>query len=371
MARSKSLVLALLCWAALAHGQIDCAKPPADPGPRLSAHLKDYAEACAQAPAEKRLREWKLPAKEDQVAPIVLAWRELATDFDKLAARAAAQPDALKQVLQRIAHRAQATAFDVATLSQGKTRPDVTSFGKVAWEIPAKGLILPAIGDLSEIQVDLQLDPLCKDRAAATCRAALEHGRELMLHWKTAENLSQLASEATVAAIAKQVAAKEALWNRYLYDSKPMLPPDFFLTDLLTGGWSKSDQYPEGFREPPKTQWFLAHPSVGAEYASSVGDGEQLKPILYLEVIGFNRWNERDRIDIAGLRYFSGLSLIVSYADRAGVTDAGYGALLTFDNVYSVGVTRYGSETAVLLSLDLANLFREKYKPLYQKFKQF
>jgi hypothetical protein len=44
---------------------------------------------------------------------------------------------------------------------------------------------------------------------------------------------------------------------------------DFVLTDWLTRGWTRSDQYPDGFREPPKTEWFLAHPSVGVEYASA------------------------------------------------------------------------------------------------------
>jgi hypothetical protein len=330
------------------------------------------------------LKGWKLPPEQhkqkQQVALIILnlvpAWQQVAADLDALSARVpAAGVTSLRSVLERIAKRAHATAADIAMAAEVKSQADVASFGAVAWGIPQKGLFLPevkrkSLGDLAEILVDTELDPLCVDRSATACRSALERGRELMLHWKTAESLGALASDATIAEIGRQIAAKDELWNRYLYDSKPMLPLDFVLTDWLTGGWSKSDQYPDGFREPPKTQWFLAHPSVGAEYASAVDDGQQLKPILYLEIIGANRWNERDRwIDLPGLRYFSGLSLIVSYADREGVEDTGYGALFTFDNVYSVGITRYGSETGVLLSLDLANLFREKYKPRYEKFK--
>ena len=56
-----------------------------------------------------------------------------------------------------------------------------------------------------------------------------------------------------------------------------------------------------------------------------------MKPVLYLELIGVNRWNEKDRwIDVPALRYLSGASLIVSYADREGMKDTGYGFMLTF-----------------------------------------
>jgi hypothetical protein len=134
--------------------------------------------------------------------------------------------------------------------------------------------------------------------------------------------------------------------------------------------WQGPDRYENGFRRPPKTQWFLLHPAVGVEFASGALDGDQLQPMLYIEVVGANRWNDEQRwIDVPVLRYLSGASVIASYADRAGVKDTGYGLILTFGNVYSIGAARYGEETGVFLSLDLANLFREKYKDKYEKFK--
>ena len=43
--------------------------------------------------------------------------------------------------------------------------------------------------------------------------------------------------------------------------------------------------------------------------------------------------------------------------------------LLTFDNLYSIGITNYDGEMGVFLSIDLANLWREKYKNKYEEYK--
>jgi hypothetical protein len=48
----------------------------------------------------------------------------------------------------------------------------------------------------------------------------------------------------------QQIGANEEQWKRYLYDSKPMLPLDFVLTDWLTGGWPRSERYASLLRDP-------------------------------------------------------------------------------------------------------------------------
>jgi hypothetical protein len=108
------------------------------------------------------------------------------------------------------------------------------------------------------------------------------------------------------------------------------------------------------------------------ENVASAADGEEMKPVFYLELFGVNRWNPNDRwIDAKYLRAWSGFSLIASYADRAGIKKVGYGGLFTFDNVYSIGITDYDGETGFFISIDLANLWREKYKSGYEKYKSF
>jgi len=67
-----------------------------------------------------------------------------------------------------------------------------------------------------------------------------------------------------------------------------------------------------------------------------------------------------------------GISIISTYADRAGTKDVGHGLMFHYDHVYSLGVTRHGDDTGVFLSIDLQKLFTDKAAKLAevkQKFK--
>lgn len=132
-----------------------------------------------------------------------------------------------------------------------------------------------------------------------------------------------------------------------------MCPLDLLTTDAFYRWFNDYDKSTDGFRRPPKYQWFFMHPSPAFEYVSGAVDGEQLKPSVYLEILGVNAWKNK---------YFTGASIIATYTDRNDVADTGYGLLFTYNN-YSIAITRYGSETGVLFSLDLANFYNESLKP--------
>lgn len=357
---------------------VDCSKAELAPNEPLAAYLRNYAKACIANEVHLRLEQYRIvvpqgasaaPPGEENLVHMVPAWRDIAAAFGRLADEAA--PGAqTKTMYAKLRERAEATETALESALAIKQVPDIAPFGADTWKIPPNDLSLKQSGELPAINVDHDLDADCQTVASELCRNALRQGRELMLQWKLANDISFAASRASVDAIAKRIVAQEALWNRYLYDSKPMLPFDFVLTDWLTGGWSHSDQYPEGFRDPPGTQWFLFHPAAGFEYASAAAAGQRLQPVLYIELIGANRWRDDKRwFDVTGLRRLSGFSLVASYADRAGFKDVGYGGLFTFDNVYSIGIVRYGRQTGVFVSVDLANLWRDKYKPQYEKYK--
>lgn len=365
----RSLAAALLAFllsAACAHAATDCAKTSLAADESARDYLEEYAEACIGEQVEARRKKWALSAADFSAA--VPAWRDVAAAFERLAD--AAPAGRMQDVHRQFAARAQAAAEHLKSGLEARKLDDVAVFRRDAWERVKMNLPEYRQAGFADIDVGRAMDEDCKAPASTLCAATLRQGKEFMLRWKLADALAYAKAEGDIGAIAKQVAAKDALWNRFLYDSKPMLPFDFILTDLLERQWSKSDQYPQGFREPPRRQWFLLHPSVAVEYASAAADGEQLKPVLYLELVGVNYWDEAKRpMDVPLLRYFSGASLIVSYADRAGIKDTGLGVLLTFDNVYSIGVSRYSGETGISLSLDLANLYRDKLKPKYELWK--
>lgn len=373
--------LALLCamYCVAAPAATDCTKQQLAGDESLSTYLKGYAADCLSQSLNTQLKLYDLPANiaapsGAQLMRMHPAWQDIATTFGKLQSDIATGPS-MKGIYGALQVRAVATAQELRTVLDGASIPDVSPLRGDGWRIGTNLILLEARTSVSsvlpDIDVELGLDADCPVAGGPLCAKTLEQGRELMRQWALADRLTRDVSSELISSIKDQVVLKDELWNTYLYDSKPMLPCDFVLTDFVTGGWSESDQFPNGFREPPETQWFLLHPSLGVEYNSDALDGEQLKPILFVEIVGANRWKDKRRwFDAPVLRSLSGASVIASYADRAGMRDAGYGILLTFSNVYSIGVADYGSETGLFLSFDFANLLREKYKPRYEKYKE-
>lgn len=380
---SRVCMLGLLAALLLPAGVLaktDCAKEALTPTDTASTYLEDYGNDCVKGEMDAQWAKWKLAGsvtggKEsskpvDDYPRLVPAWLELSEKLNEIA-DSAHKDGAMKPVYRSFAGRARATGTtlqnDLASGLDGR----VSLYRTDAWHEAKMTLpMFPGVEGLQFgiVDVGAAADEDCQQAASALCKDALKQGKKLMLYWRLARDLAATVSNASLKAVATQVQQKEALWNRYLYDSKPMLPLDFLMTDFMQR--SKDDPFSKGVPEPPSRQWFLLHPSFGVEYASAAADGQELKPILYLEVLGVNYWNEDRRpFNVPILKHFSGASLIVSYADRAGLKDTGVGVLLTFDNVYSVGITRYGSDTGISISLDAANLFREKLKPRYEAWK--
>jgi hypothetical protein len=110
--------------------------------------------------------------------------------------------------------------------------------------------------------------------------------------------------------------------------------------------------------EPPSWAAVFFHPSVALDYVGSADPGSRLKPALALEVIGVNWWNYNDKTNKA--EDLRGISAIVSYADRAGARSTGVGLMVRWDTGYSLAVTRHGSETGVMVSIDLAQFAQKK-----------
>jgi hypothetical protein len=379
--KTNLVALTLLCIAfcASARAAPDCNKQQLAADESLSSYLHDYAASCLDDNLKQQLESYDLPvavtpATGAHLVRMKPAWDDLATRFGALRDDPGVGAN-MKIVYGELRARATATARDLVAVIQGDSAPDVSPLRQDGWKIQSSLILLevPTIVGviLPDVDVETALDNDCPVGAGSLCAHTLKQSRELMRLWKLADRMTLNVSSATFSSIKAEIVRKDDLWNTYLYDSKPMLPFDFVLTDFFTGGWSKSDQFPSGFREPPKTQWFLLHPTLGVEYTSDALDGEQMKPMLFVELIGVNRWNPENRwLDAPLLRYLSGAALVASYADRAGIKDSGYGLLLTFSNIYSVGVARYGEETGLFLSLDFANLVRNKYKPRYEKFKE-
>jgi hypothetical protein len=344
-------------------------------------YLSEYTEHCVPAVVTQQLTHFGLPTdvqalNAGQLLMAYPAWEQIRAtmaDLKRKSTTPGAQPPAqMADIYTQLETRADAAITELTILLDTESVPDVSALGYVAWglvdlelpELSGRGDPMPIVPISAALHAD------CPDPDAPLCPQTIVQGRSVMDMLGLAQRLSADFSKRSVSMIRTQIEANDALWTTYLYDSKPMLPLDFVITDWLSGGWQVPDPFADGFRHPPRTQWFLLHPSIGVEYASAAADGDQLQPTLVLEVLGANRWDPEQRwINLPLLRYLSGVSLTANYADRAGIKDTGYGLLLTFSNVYSIGAARYSGTTGIYLSVDLANLFRDKYRPRYHKFK--
>lgn len=365
------ILLTCCCWFDPTYAaSIDCNKQKLEENEEIVRYLYLYAEECIQNDITAREKKYKLTNKDGStILNDAWAWQDISKNIEELV-KVSDEKSQMKSIYDLILTRASAAynEIEVSIILQ-KLPEDISLLRKQAWSFD-RDLILLNINNHQLINVGEAILKDCNPYNGPFCEQALKTGKVMVREWKIADKVGTETSKGTITAIYKQVNEKNAKWNKFLYDSKPMLPLDIILTDGINGAWPSSDQYKEGFREPPATQWFLLHPSVGMEYVPNADDGEQFKPMLYVEVIGANRWDEKNRwLDYWGLRTWSGLSFVASFADRAGVEDFGGGAVVTFENIYSVGVTQYGGDTGYFLSLDLANLWRDKYKPRWDEYK--
>jgi hypothetical protein len=361
------LLVTFLLFSFSAGAEINCDLEQLQAGQKASKYLNEYRKQCSKVV----LFGSEKPVQKDQKmvwSQMLPNWFQLAEEFSQLANQAEALP--IGSAFSAVAKRARGTVTKVVEAKDADSLPDTSLPRNSAWKL-SNTLFLMSIADHGMVNLKQAIDSVCEDVTSEVCKRSIQLGKPFITAWKKADYISQQLSEAVLKQISGVTSNKDKAWHAFLYDSKPMYPQDLFMTDLMNDQWySDEARYSEGYPSPPKTQYFLMHPSFAVENLASAADGEEMKPVFYLELFGANRWNPADRwIDVKYLRAWSGFSLIASYADRAGIKEVGYGGLFTFDNVYSIGVTDYDGETGFFISIDLANLWREKYISGYEKYK--
>jgi hypothetical protein len=361
------LLVTFLLLSITAGAEINCDLEQLQAGQKVSDYLNKYRVQCSKVilfGSEKPVQEGQKMVW-SQMLP---NWFQLAEAFSQLAKQAEQLP--IESAFSAVAKRARGAANKVAEAKDADSLPDISLPRNSAWKLN-NTLLLMKIDDHGIVNIKQAIDSACEDVTSEVCKRTIKLGKPFITAWKKADYTSQQLSDVILKQISGTISNKDKAWNAFLYDSKPMYPQDLFMTDLMNKQWYSDEmRYSEGFPSPPRTQYFFLHPSFAVENLASAPDGEEMKPVFYLELFGANRWNPDDRwVDVKYLRAWSGFSLIASYADRGGIEEVGYGGLFTFDNVYSIGITDYGGETGFFISIDLANLWREKYKSGYEKYK--
>ncbi|WP_152206576.1 hypothetical protein [Marinobacter changyiensis] len=273
----------------------------------------------------------------------------------------------LNTVLDQMIARSQITYERLVTLSPPARSCDTMTLGNIWNGNPLNSIDPEALkqGCRSGFPPLAHLDLLNTLEAACTdsdCQTEFSLVRKLGNQYKMAQSLSNEIVRPGSEAVFAKVKEKDALWDEFFYQSRPMLPWEIWATDKverwLTKRFEENKNFEEGYNTPPKTQVILFHPGIGYEWVDTAEAAHKGEVSLYVEVLGINRWREQDRV----FGYVSGVSVVAALSDRVRVNNVGGGLMLTLDNDYQVGVNYYGDgDIGVVVSMNLMNLFRDSY----------
>jgi len=211
------------------------------------------------------------------------------------------------------------------------------------------------------IDVNRELEA-CKDAAKESdCLQGYLRAKQLVSYATVTKRALDYFSMREVHALAIHVNMLEKRWEHYFNDSRSQFFWELGLNGYIYG---KTNKGKKGLLSPPDYQIILLHPSVGLEYVDTKA-GDRFRETIVLEGIGLNKWTWND----STMKLPLGISVIGIYGDRSSVPQIGYGALIHINNNLSLGVTRRGSETGAILSLDLAKLFLKQDENKKYEFK--
>lgn len=187
------------------------------------------------------------------------------------------------------------------------------------------------------------------------CQQVYTAAQDILRHVRLVERSLTYYSRPIIDAHYADARRRDRQWDAYFDEALFQYPWEL----VLNGIWlKKHDPRKEdahgnklGFLPLPESQWIVLHPNVGMEYVGAAPDGQQFKPVVYIEMFGYNRWRWGDAGEMKdGL----GWSVLASYADRAATKDIRYGLMLHYRNRFDLGITYSDKDTGVILSIDLA-----------------
>ena len=287
------------------------------------------------------------------------AWEDLSQQLDT---QRAGLTGSMNDLFNDVQNRSQKALQSVEAIANQQSGPLAY---RTAWEIDFDGELPKVLNPSGQLELapalalEDRLSQACANEGVS-CPEAARHAVVLMQDIALARAIGSFYGQLVIEGLAAKVADINAEWDRFLFNSKPMYPWDLWLTDVLNRRSTAYDQQ-SGFREAPSHQYFLLHPAPGFSFVQGAADGNELRPTVYMELFGVNRWRAK---------FLTGASAIVEYADRRDAADVGWGVLLTFANRFSFGLTAHGDEFGITLGLDLANFYKERLRPQIETIKE-
>jgi hypothetical protein len=229
----------------------------------------------------------------------------------------------------------------------------------VDWEWSAAAQLRVVEG----LTLDEDLQRECASTAPPDrCATALKSANQ----WLTLSNLMQrglaLYSKEYTDAVKAYADRRVKMWHAYRDEALPQYPWEYLLNSAVMKSTDRRPRVngnPVGYEQIPTSQIIFLHPGVSLEWRDAKGEtqDDNVKPALYVELFGINRW---DYDEAGNMRGGKGISLMVSYANRNGKQSTGYGVMFhsRLTKQFTLGITRADGEMVYLVNVDLAEYFK-------------
>jgi hypothetical protein len=214
-----------------------------------------------------------------------------------------------------------------------------------------------------DLKLDERLQLACApEKPLAACRQTMMSTNEWLRFSNLMRRALVLYQKDYTDAVKAYADKRVRMWHAYRDDGLPQFPWEYALNSWVmrrTDQRPRVQGNPSGYEAIPTSQLILLHPGAGLEWREDQGaiDDENLKPALYLELFGINRWSYEED---GSMRGGSGISLMLSYTNRDGRESTGYGLMFHSRRTkqFSLGIARAGSDTVFMLNVDLAEYFK-------------
>jgi hypothetical protein len=218
----------------------------------------------------------------------------------------------------------------------------------------------------SSRKLDLWLPP-CED-GTPRCAGYVERKTQVRIV-KLGARLSAYLSAENLKTHAKDVSLRHERWEAYFHKALPQYWWEVWANGARMGNQCDKDSgsgIQTGFCDVPQNQLIFLHPEVGVEWTSKAENANELKPVVVIEAIGFNRWQwSAGGAELSGHR---GASLVAAYGDRTGDPKWSYGVMFHVQT-YSLAVTANGrGDLGLLLNIKMAGKYfsdRQKYRDYF------
>jgi hypothetical protein len=196
----------------------------------------------------------------------------------------------------------------------------------------------------------------CANRMAGSdpdCQKAFEKNFLPILEYQSImhSQVRPIANQESAEKVVAYYSASHERWKSYLADTGFQYPWELTFNRWKRGGFEEIARR----EEAPTSRFIVAHPTVAIAYSEASPDGDQMRLMGVLKLVGYKWW----KFSSNRAMNVWGISATATLADLLGVSDGGYGVMVEY-NQFALGWSSHRGDAVVFVSVDLATFLRNR-----------